>query len=284
MDWSLQKNSTAFSLLLVILMTVIPNFLYSQTTINGTVFYQKEDAPAPFVNIGLSNKSASTMADWGGNFKFQIANPKSTDTIVISSVGYESLRLPVSKAAAQSKFILKEVVKNLATVTVFNTHQTLGSMSESVGYFRSWSFEKTGGEIGRIFMLPYKKYKIDKVRFKVANLCDTCVLRVRIREVVDGKPGDEVLKDSVTLTINKLTLDDKAAEFDLTPYDITFKQNELFVSLEVLGCSSRKKEFCSFNFAGTDKGEYLYKSRTNTDWKKTEADGYTIYLKLFLRY
>ncbi|MBS1755628.1 MAG: carboxypeptidase-like regulatory domain-containing protein [Ferruginibacter sp.] len=257
-------------------------FLFAQTIINGTVLYEKDDTPAAYANIELNDRSAGTMTDNNGNFKINISHAKNTDSIIISSVGYESIKLPVKVALKKSQYKLKELVKSMEGVTVFKSHETMGIISQTVGYYRSWSFANTGGEIGRIFTVPYKKYKIDKVRFKAANLCDTCQLRVHIRKVVDGVPGDEIISDTITTTINKLTLDDKVSEFDLTPYDYTFTQHELFVSMEVLGCSSKKNEFCSFSFAGTDKGEYMYKSRANADWNST--NDYTIFLKLLLRY
>jgi hypothetical protein len=203
--------------------------------------------------------------------------------MLISLVGYESLKVPVSAAVMKKEFVLKQSVKNLEPVMVFKKQEVLGSTSESIGYYRSWSTENTGGEIGRFFYLPHKKYKIDKVRFKVANLCDTCLIRVHIRAVKDGKPDEEILKDSITLSINKLSLDDKVPEFDLTGYDYTYSQDELFISLEVLNCANPKKGFCSFSFAGTDKGAYLYKSKGVNDWQQP-FDDYTIYLKVFLRY
>lgn len=268
--------------IVTILIFTAPQYIYAQTIIDGKVLYEKDDAPAAFANIQLNDKSVGTMTDGNGNFKINITHPKNSDSIIISSVGYESIKLPVKVALKKSEYKLKELVKNMEGVTVFNSHETMGIISQTVGYYRSWSYDKTGGEIGRIFNLPYKKYKIDKVRFKVANLCDTCSLRVHIRKVVNGEPGEEIITDSITTSINKLTLDDKVSEFDLTPYDFTFTQSQLFVSLEVLGCSNKFKEFCSFSFAGTDKGEYIYKSKGNANWQST--DDYTIFLKLFLRY
>jgi hypothetical protein len=82
--------------------------------------------------------------------------------------------------------------------------------------------------------------------------------------------------------VNRLSLDTKIPEFDLTPYDFTFTENEFFVGIEVLNCGNGKKGFCSFSFAGTEKGEYVFKSKAEADWKTT--DDYTIYLKLFLRF
>lgn len=280
----LNRNSilNVISLLFITAIVSIPNIVFSQVTLKGKVIYRNDAMPAAFASVALLNhKSIETMTNFAGNFLLHIANSKNTDTVVISSVGYQSIRMPLHIAAKRSEFVLSEIVKSLEGVTVWNSH-VIGSMSESVGFYRSWKHENTGGEIGRIFHLPYKKFKIDKIRFKAGNLCDTCLLRVHIRKVVDGLPGEEILSDSISMFVNHLSLDTKIPEFDLTPYDLTFSEKDFFVGIEVLSCGNGKKGFCSFNFAGTEKGEFVYKSKATNEWQTT--DDYTIYLKLFLRF
>lgn len=275
--------SDFISILFVFAIILIPNIVFSQLIVKGRVIYRTDAIPAAAVSVGLLNhKGIETMTNAAGIFALHIDNSRSNDTVVISSVGYQSIKLPVHIALKRSEFILSEIVKNLEGVTVFNSHEVIGSMSESVGYYRSWSSEKTGGEIGRIFKLPYKQFKIDKIRFKAGNTCDTCSLRIHIRKVVNGIPGDEILGDSISILVHKLSLDSKIPEFDLTPYDLTFSEKEFFVGVEVLSCGNGKKGSCSFSFAGTEKGEYVFKSRTANEWRTT--DDYTIYLKLFLRF
>ena len=273
------KFLSFFGLAVILLF---PDLSFSQVTLKGNVIYKKDASPASNANIELLHQKEGTMTNQAGKFSVYIKNIKSNDTILISSVGYENIEVPVSAALENSNFLLVEKVGDMKAVVVFSKPEVLGSTSESVGFYRSWNYNKTGGEIGRIIKVPYKEYKIDKVRFKAANLCDTCQLRLRIRNVVAGRPGEEILKDSVTTTISKLTLDSKPAEFDLSAYDLTFNQKEVFVSLEVLNCNNLKKDFCAFNFAGTEMGEYIYKTKESSDWET--VNDYTIYLKLFLRY
>jgi CarboxypepD_reg-like domain len=283
MPLSSKRISDFISFLFIIAIVLIPNMVISQVTIKGKVIYRNDAMPAAFASIGLLNhKSVETMTNFAGNFSLHIANSKSNDTVVISSVGYQSIKMPLYIAAKRSEFVLSEVVKSMEGVTVFNSHQVIGSTSETVGYYRSWDHKKTGGEIGRIFKLPYKEFKIDKIRFKAGNLCDTCLLRVHIRKVLDGIPAEEILSDSISMFVNHLSLDTKIPEFDLTPYDLIFKEKEFFVGIEVLNCTNGKNGFCAFNFAGTEKGEYVYKSKGSNEWQTT--DDYTIYLKLFLRF
>lgn len=252
----------------------------AQIKLLGKVRYRLEQKPASNATIELRKHNVRTFADQAGNFSLSL--PNANDTLLISTVGYETIKVSVADALKNPVFELTEKEKALETVTVYNVHQTVGSIAESVGYFRSWRTEKTGGEIGRIFQLPYKGYKIDKIRFKASNLCDTCYIRLHIRNVVNGEPAEEVIRDSIAIRLDKVTLDDKASEFDISGYDFTFTQQQLFVSLEVLHCGSRNKEACSFCFAGTEKGEYIYKSKKDGLW--IPVDDYTVYLKLFLRY
>ena len=271
------------SIFAVIILLLLPHFIFAQHAFKGRVVYKIGSTPAAFASVEVLNrKGIHTLSNNSGNFSLNIDNAKPGDTVVISSVGYTSIKLPLAAALKRTEFELSEIVKNMEAVTVFNSHEVVGSMSESVGFYRSWNYEHTGGEIGRIFKLPYKKFTIDKVRFKAGNSCDTCLLKVHIRKVVNGIPGEEILSDSISVLVNRLSLDSKVPEFDLTPYDLVFTESEFFVGVEVLNCGNGKKGFCAFNFAGTEKGEYFYKSTANKDWQST--DDYTIYLKLFLRF
>lgn len=281
------ETGKVFSIFLSILLSVSFLFFteinFAQNTIKGKVVYADNDKPAAFVSIELSHDNGpKTMSDYGGNFHLNISEAQKKDSVIISSVGYKTVRMPVSAALAKSLFTLTESVKTIEGVTVFNSHEVIGSMSESIGYYRSWSAKK-GGEIGRIFKLPHKKFKIDKIRFKAGNTCDTCLLRLHLRYIDNmGQPGNEIFEDSIAVLVNNLSLDSKVSEFDLTPYDLTFTEKEFFVGLELLNCGNGKKGSCAFNFAGTEKGEYIFKTNAANQWQSTED--YTIYLKLFLRF
>ena len=272
-----------FSLVLFTSLLPFSQTTFAQAVIKGKIRYKNDAAPAASVNVELADdKGTKTMSDNAGNFHLNITEAQKQDSLVISSVGYKTVRMPVSAALTKSAFVISEMVRTIEGVTVFNSHDVIGSRSETVGYYRGWDYKNTGGEIGRIFKLPYEKFKIDKIRFKATNTCDTCLLRLHIRSLEDGMPGDEIFEDSISVFVHNLSLDSKISEFDLTPYDYTFTEENFYVGIEVLNCGNGKKGFCSFNFAGTEKGEYLFKSTADAPWQLTDDD--TIYLKLFLRY
>lgn len=252
----------------------------AQRNFKGRVIYKRDARPAPMATVSVLRHPRASVTDDAGNFDIFVTG---NDTLLISSVGYESILIPVNEALRRPEFALQEKSRNLAPVTVrFRSEGTAGSSKENVGYFRSWNYERTGGEMGRIFTLPYKAFVLDKIRFKVSNTCNACLLRLRIRKVVDGVPGDEILTDSVSVSVNGMKLDDKALEFDLSKYELVFNQREIFVGIEAISCDHAGKDGCSFLFAGTEPGMYTYKSRTDSDWETTDA--FSMYLKLFLRY
>jgi len=272
-----------FPLILFTSLLTFSQTSFAQTEIKGRIIYGNDDAPAAFVSVELAHdKGPKAMSDNAGNFHLNITEVQKKDSLIISSVGYRTIKMLVSAALKKSTFTLSEIVKTIEGVTVFNSHEVIGSMLETVGYYRSWN-PKRGGEIGRTFKLPYKKFKIDKIRFKGSNTCDTCLVRLHMRSLEkNGEPGEEILADSISVFVHNLSLDSKVSEFDLTPYDLTFTEKEFFVGIELLNCGNGKKGSCAFNFAGTEKGEYIFKSTTDGPWRST--DDYTIYLKLFLRY
>lgn len=273
-----------FAMFITSLLLTIPNVIFSQTQVKGKVVYKKTAAPAAYATVEVMHQKGGSITDNSGNFSLYVSRLKKDDTLMISSVGYQSLKIPVSAALKKSEFELDEDSKNLETVVIksFSSKAVQGSTTDITGYFRSWNYGKTGGEIGRIFKLPYSEYKIDRLKFKVNNRCDTCQIRLHIRRVVDDYPGEELLTDSITVAVASLTMEDEIPEFDLSSYDLTFKENEIFVSMEVLNCTKPSKEDCSFCFAGSEEGEYIFRSKKTMNWQTT--DDYTIYLKLFLSY
>ena len=131
MALSRKRISYFIRIFFVFATIIIPNIVFSQLTIKGKVIYKTDAAPAASVSVGLLNhKGIETMTNAAGDFSLHIASSRTNDTVVISSIGYQSIKLPVTIAIKRSEFVLSEVVKSLEGVTVFNSHEVIGSMSE----------------------------------------------------------------------------------------------------------------------------------------------------------
>jgi len=258
--------------------------VWAQDIIKGKIFSAKDKKPAAFASIKLLNRSNGCISDASGNFSLPVHTIKSTDTLLISLIGFENLKIAARKAAVQSEFALQESQNIMDAVVIrsFNKEEIAGAKSEIVGYFRSWDAGNTGGEIGRTFLTRHKEYQVAKVRFKVFNTYDTCVIRLRIREVVNGQPGRELLRDSVAQIIQSSDSIHKAYEFDLDNYKLVLTQPDIFVSFQVLGGTGADRTNRSISFIGSEEGNYIYKSGRADSWHS--SDDYTIYMKLLLKY
>lgn len=274
-----QKIGIAASLF----VSLLPGRIYSQATIWGRVL-EEDSNPVPYASIKLLKQISGSVTDTGGNFSLHIPKLKENDTLVISSIGYESFKTPVSKALKDHQFTLKANSKNLETVVVrsFSKEDVAGAKVETVGYFRSWHTKKNGGEIGREITVSHEVYQVAKVRFKIYSSCDTNMIRLHIREFADGRPGEELLKDSIVQVINNAAIADKAYEFDLNNYNIILTKKNIFVSFEVLKGTRTDSAACSFAFVGSEPGIYQYRSATNDGWTSTQD--YTIFMKVFFKH
>ncbi len=275
------KYISFFPVLFVLSVTAV-----AQNNIRGKIVYDRDARPASAVSVTLVNHRGGNITDQAGNFDLDIPSGGNNDTVIISSVGYQSIKMPVRQAMAKKEFKLVEIAKELPTVTVksFNNEQVIGDKHEKSASFRSWNARK-GGEIGRIFPVYHEEYKLNKVRFKVNSFCNACMLRLRVRNVRNGYPAEELLTDSITVSVSKMTMDDKTPEFDLTKYNIILKEKQIYVGLEVLYCQSPvNSSDCSLSFVGTEKGSYFYRSKITDTWGDTNEEDYSIHLKVYLGY
>ncbi len=273
------------------LLVLIPNIVFSQALISGKVINKKTAEYAAYATIEIMKHKGITEADKYGFFSIVIEKTEPNDTVIISSIGYKTLKLPVSEAAKLSVFELIEDAKKLETVILksFSRRTIKGSTSDNVGYYRSWNIKGNDGEIGRFFMLPYDEYQIDKLEFKVINWCDTCLIRLHIRNVENGMPKEDILYDTsaakkgITVFVKNFNTEKAIHEFDLSSYNLITDWQIIFVALEVVNCKVDFKSDCSFSFAGSEKGKYLYKSGGTSNWT-ISADDFTVYMKLYISY
>ena len=77
---------------ILILLGIAINIAHAQSTVQGTVYGADDKQPLPFVTVAVYATTNGTITDVAG--KFSLQSVKTTDTIIFSFVGYETLRLP----------------------------------------------------------------------------------------------------------------------------------------------------------------------------------------------
>jgi hypothetical protein len=237
------------------------------------------------VTVRIPVKSFNAISSNSGSLNLSIIHFSNADTIEFSCVGYRTLKTSIGKIQLKPVVLLEEDAKDLENIIIknyLNTSET-GSREGASAHFKSWFAKKNSGEIGRIMYVKNEDFKLEKVRFKINNQCDTCVLRLHVRRLKNGIPEDDLLKDSISIVSNRLSFDDKFIEFDLNPYDVIIKKNKyIFVSLETLYCSNIDKSTCSLAFIGTEDGNFLYRTRDYRDWE--EDASHSLYLKIYFKF
>jgi hypothetical protein len=255
---------------------------YSQKQLLGKILKEDSEAIA-FAYVGIKGKKAGIISDSTGNFRLELPSfVKEGDSVIISSLGFQALRTTVRQAEKQNEFVLKVVPKELPQVTVnsFSKSNIVGEANGEFTFYRGWDERKTGGEIGRIFNVPHKKYKLETIFFKSDNRSDTCWIRLHIRNIVNERPGEELLAENIILPFSKLQFGDKPS-FDLSEYNIILKEKRIFIGFEVMNSVSTTNN-TSFCFVGTEYGEYFFKTHSTSPWERGFL--HNIDISLFLRH
>jgi hypothetical protein len=71
-----------------------------KTTISGKVIDAETNEAIPFVNIGFQHSLVGTISETDGSF--YLSTPKATDTLLVSSLGYEVQRIHIAKGTTQT--------------------------------------------------------------------------------------------------------------------------------------------------------------------------------------
>lgn len=82
-------------LLLVLIM--LPFLCAAQVTYQGILINKINKVAVPFATVGLINENIGTTALEDGTFTLRSQKGLNNDTLIISCVGYTTLKLPISQ-------------------------------------------------------------------------------------------------------------------------------------------------------------------------------------------
>ena len=95
------KSKYLISIILLLLSLSIVAIGYSQSTkIRGNIIDIETSEPLPFVNVSFMGLTIGTSTDFNGNYFLETRNPG--DTLIISSVGYSTIKIPIRKNSFQT--------------------------------------------------------------------------------------------------------------------------------------------------------------------------------------
>jgi len=215
----------------------------------GKVINETSRLSVPYVSIGIKNKAIGTVSDSLGHYKlsYREAEVSNADSIVFSSVGYETVRMSFDDFLKADKIIaLKEIPQMLKTVGInakSGKIKSYGRWSANLIFFPAMykTIPKYSDEKGREQALILKVDRdiyLRKLNLRINRRHFAALkLRLNIYDVKDGFPDRSLLNRDLIFDIaGSSAVGMPAVEsIDLRNYQIQLKgRKEIAVSLSVV--------------------------------------------------
>ena len=148
-------------LLLLLFFTIL---LTAQTKVSGIIL-DEENEPLPFVNIVFKNSTKGTSSDENG--KFYLESKKTYPILSVSSMGYETVVLPLKAVNYDLKIILKEAGDQLEEVKIYSGRVKRKGNPAVAILKKMWQKKRKNG----IYMYDHYQYdKYEKIEFDMNNI------------------------------------------------------------------------------------------------------------------
>jgi hypothetical protein len=148
--------------LFLLFLLAINHYMFSQkTVVSGKVTDDNTNEPIPFTNICFQHSPVGTISEMDGSFFLSTMN--ATDTLLISSLGYEILRIAVHKGQQQ-------VINARLVPTSFAIEAVVVKPGENPAFrfLREISDHKKQNDPSRLQSYQYKAYT--KLRLDMNNI------------------------------------------------------------------------------------------------------------------
>ncbi|NQX80765.1 MAG: carboxypeptidase-like regulatory domain-containing protein [Flavobacteriaceae bacterium] len=227
------------------------SFSQSQNKIISGIILDSLKNPIQYASIGLFNKPVGTVSNSKGEFTLDLSTSLYTDTLRISSLGFEDKTIKIKELLGNKSSDLRiSLYSNSVELDeVFLTAnkgkvKTKGKYNANrakhiVPYIDSKGNIKLGSEMAKRFSLGHKKHcKLNEFNFFIRqNNFDSLKFRVNIYSIKNNLPFNKINKSNILIDII-----DKSTgwvKVDLTDYNINTKE-DIIISVELVESSSRR--------------------------------------------
>lgn len=219
----------------IFLFLLFPAISYGQHIYTGSIVNKLTKEKIPFATIGLIKENIGTNADEQG--KFNLTGKYETDTLIISCVGYETLKIYSGNLPSDKLFKLQGKKITLKEVVIGNNYKATSTLSEFSNCGNNY-YTSTGDvtKIAQLFQSPVANSLLSEI-----NICKesgNSLFRIRIYGM------DSILKSpSIDLadTIIEIKSRKQYVHIDLEKYKIFIPEKYFFVAIEWLIISYNEK-------------------------------------------
>ena len=261
---------------IIILCYLISLSAFGQTTVSGIIENAETKEPIPYVNIGILNKNKGTVSNENGEFTLEIPTEFISDTIKVSSIGYESKTFIVvdfiSKLKESRSIKLSEKVIELNEVVVSAKklkEKILGNKTKSRMMRGGFRNAELGNELGIKIKIKKSPTYITKLHANVtSNTSEKLKFRLNLYDIEKGLPNEKLINQNIIFSI-----DTKEGGFtlDLSEYDIVV-EDDFFLTVELIENEGNKESEVFFS-AGLLGNATVTRLTSQAEWEKLGSVG-----------
>jgi CarboxypepD_reg-like domain len=215
-----------FLVLISFLFFGIP--IFGQDLCQGFIINKLTREKIPFVTISLLNDNRGTNADDQGMFHLCI-NKLNNDTLIVSSVGYKYLKIPVRNLPLnmvleleEKRNILPEVIigkKSIMSSLILNEFSQCGN-----------NYYTTSGVITQMaqhFQAPIENSQLSEIN--ICKLGDNSLFRIRIYSMdsINKIPSEDIADTIIEVKSSK-----RHVHINLEKFNIVIPKKDFFIAIE----------------------------------------------------
>ena len=204
--------------------------------LNGKITDEKTGEVIPYVNVGVAAKGIGTVSQGDGRFHLNIDSAGTTDTLVVSFIGYTSKKFAISELRQGSGYLsvqLEQQVFDLNEVEVRPVRLipvVLGTDFDKPYISAGFKSNDLGSEVGMVMKTKKdRKYYLNSTGFWISKCeYDSILFRVNVYDYNKGEVGELLHQLPIYVKATPAT---KHMQIDLRPYNISVT-NDFVITLE----------------------------------------------------
>lgn len=220
-----------------LLLLMLPAIASAQRQYSGLVLQKNSNEPLPFASLALIRENVGTNSDEQGLFVLHSYRSQPNDTVLISSVGFQSLRLPVAVFQHTDTVWLEKmptVLKPVHLVSKKNwIRRTLNNVNRcGTDYLQGSADTQLIAQLMEADTVGYQLTQLTICKYAIPLIQpEKCIFRLQILayDSVTGGPG-VLLNDSLI----EVKTSDHRVQVDLEAYHLRMADRRFYVALEWL--------------------------------------------------
>ena len=239
--------------IIILLLIIIHFFSFGQ--IKGIVVDYKTKKTIPYVNIWIQNTIYGTSSNKNGYFEIEKEKNK-TNYIIFSAVGYNEVKIK-STLLPDTIFLkhqITEIPEIIISANKVKKEQIIGKLKHQFPSYRIGSGSGKNPYISAIF-IPYKEeYKetpfLKSIEFLTHSNINNAKFNIRFYLADKNNKPNQYLVNKNIIGIAKRGA--RKTKIDLSPYNIIFPKEGLYIAIEWLIIEENKHTY-NYTIKGSKK-------------------------------